>query len=205
MKKWIAAFVAVAGLSLSPTALSQGAAGSTEAPFGLQWGAVKENFFGLRKCKPLWGGERCQTIYVPKGLSDAHVYMLWFDRSRGLQRAGYVSKEISGDFYGERGEARYEKLRKALTRKYPDSEKLDYDYLHQERYEDFDQFYECLAHEGCGEKAMFIQPSQGSIRLKLVGLRRGEGRIELAYESPEFRDIISEYQSAQDLADEEAL
>ena len=173
MKKWIAAFVAVAGLSLSPAALSQGAAGSTEAPFGLQWGAVKENFFGLRKCKPLWGGERCQTIYVPKGLSDAHVYMLWFDRSRGLQRAGYVSKEISGDFYGERGEARYEKLRKALTRKYPDSEKLDYDYIHQERYEDFDQFYECLAHEGLRRKGDVYSAVAGQHPPQTGGLAPG--------------------------------
>ena len=193
-------------LAVSPVAFGQESPTEVQAPFGLEWGAKKESFSGLRNCKPDGQFVLCQTKLVPKGLSDADFYSLDFHADEGLQRVIYFSEHITGDPFGTQGKERLERLRSVLLRKYPAAVKSDFDIMHLDFYKDPDEFYQCLRRDGCGSYGMGLLPGEkGAILLSIEGLSRGVGYITLEYISSKWKELSDSNTAAQKAQDEDAL
>jgi hypothetical protein len=179
-----------------------------EAPFGLEWGAEKEALRGdgiiLSNCKSQGWVEFCTTESVPKNLSTAASYALYFSNKYGLQKVLMYGETITNDVYGTAGKDRYAKLKGALDSKY--SGATSYEYVGKSVYKESDEFFQCLDYDGCGNWSTYWTANlKGSVGLELLGLSRGSGFVLLSYEGELWSRAISEKDKVEDAADLEAL
>lgn len=181
---------------------------AVEAPFGLEWGLSKGDLVGmgmtLTDCKELGWVEQCNASGVPKSLSNADWYQVLVTKKYGLQKVGMVGTDISSDIYGSSGKASYSKLKTALVKKYGTPQ--SFEYVGRELWDEADEFYQCLAYDGCGTwTSYWVDGLEGTIALELKGMRRGEGYLTLWYEGGSWSTAIDEKDMVQDSADEDAL
>lgn len=181
---------------------------AVEAPFGLEWGAEKGALRGdgiiLSDCKSEGWVEYCTTESVPKNLSVAESYVLYFSKEYGLQKVLMVGETFTNDVYGIAGKDRYAKLKGALDSKY--SGATSYEYVGRTVYNESDEFFQCLDYAGCGNWGTYWTDNiKGSVVLELMGLRRGSGFVKLSYEGELWSRAISEKDKVEDAADFEAL
>lgn len=176
-----------------------------QAPFGLKWGAKKSDFSNLFDCETNRTFISCRTNSVPKGLSNTEFYSFIFDNEEGLVKITHYGKNIIGDPYGTEAKDRFNKLKSALSGKYPDAKKKDFIWMHLKLYKESDEFYECLRYSGCGSYAFAISPEGGGIFIEVYGMRRGEGYIKLIYESAKWSDVIDRFKASKDADDADAL
>ena len=200
--RWI---VIVAMLAGATAAFAQESPSEVQAPFGLEWGASLSDFPGLTNCQTNQAVTYCTTISVPKTLSDAENHELFFDDKEGLVKVRYISKDITDDLFGDKGKARFNELKSALSSKYPKAEKKDLIGMHLTLYKDPDEFYECLRYHGCGVYVWSLKPGKGTITLVMEGLSRGKGYLYLSYESPKWRDVVNRVKSSEKADDKDAL
>ncbi len=177
-----------------------------EAPFDLEWGLTLDE---VKAMGVVCEDEimvydvviSCKTSSVPKNLSTAETYSLYFFPDQNLQKVFMTSETISDDLYGTEGKNTYLKLQGILTKKYGEPEK--YEWVGRALYNERDEFYECLDYSGCGTySSYFTTDYGGDIGLRLEGLGRGEGYITLAYEGPKFTiamAAIEDQKAAQDI------
>lgn len=166
-----------------------------QAPLGLKWGESKETLTKDYGAAPAGKNDTRMKLF---SISNPPIKVSGFDEFYGVidDKHGLVKvivvENIRGDAYGSTGLEDYNKIKGLLTNKYgkPDSK---YEYIGKELYKDNDEFYQCLAYQGCGAYSAFFKPAGGGdIALEIKGQRRGEGFITVSYESVLFGDVVNE-------------
>lgn len=178
------------------------------APFGLQWGeskqALKKKGVVYEKCTTNLSLTICTTNKPLKSVSFGDIYQLIFDSKQGLQKVIMLSNDITDDITGSEGKALYSKVKSSLVKKYGESK--DYEYNGLKLYDEYDEFYQCLAYSGCGSWLSLWEPSGGGTALvSLEGLGRGKGYLKLTYESKKWTTIVDERKSKENSKDDDAL
>jgi hypothetical protein len=178
------------------------------APFGLEWGQTKQKLKDksilLTNCSTEKKITTCQTKKPTKGVSFGDFYVLYIDALKGLQKVTMISKDLDSDISGSAGKALYSKIKTSLTKKY--YEPQSYEYIGRELYDEYDEFYQCLKYDGCGQWFSFLEKKiEGTIVLELKGLSRGKGYVSLTYESEKWAGIIDSLKEREKSADDDAL
>lgn len=187
-----------------------GSSVASGGPFGLSWGMskseVQDSGVALTEMDSLGFASLSQysTGSLPKNLSDAKSYNLLFESDIGLVKVVMISETISGDVYGSAGKARYDELKGVFTRKYgnPTQER---EVSGMELWDEPDEFYECLAYDGCGYWISLFQKNGSVYSVNLKGLGRGEGYITVGFESPQWSDALDKARGVSLQADEDAI
>lgn len=116
-----------------------------------------------------------------------------------------LSKNIASDPFGSEGKARYSELKSILEEKYG-SPTHEMEWIGLTLFKESDEFYQCLAYNGCGMWASsFAGPQDISVVLQLKGLDRGSGYFELSYEGPKWSMVLDELKQENLKADTDAL
>lgn len=131
----------------------------------------------------------------------------------GLSKVFVQGENITGDAYGTKGKAQYEKIKSSLVNKYPNTDGYQinsYEWVGDKLYKESDEFYECLGYEGCGNYVSFITSSsdnieRGVVSIEIAGYRRGVGSIDLIYESEFWSEALDSAREKQNQADNDAL
>jgi len=180
--------------------VATGSAYADDGPFGLRWGATEKDLVEqgviFKKESDEGGFETFITTSLPKNLSIADMYVLLVHKKYELQKVVMFSKEIEGDIYGTKGKEIYQDLKSKLVNKYgaPNS---DFEKVGVELFTETNEFYQCLAYDGCGYwSAMFSDKDKGIlVSLQLKGIGRGKGFVKLAYEGPDWEEAMEESNS----------
>ena len=182
----------------------------TDAPLGLRWGMTDPELFALslpRLAEFTDGQIRVVEVgRSPKQIAGTAKIQLVLDAGLGLQRIIWVGETHRDDSHGEQCRDRYKRLKAALTRKYGKPGAVT-EVTGRVLYAAPDQFYESLAHEGCGRWACqwdLRNPRLG-ILLEIKGVFRGEGYVSLNFEGPEWSAVLSARDRTKDWADYDAL
>ena len=180
-----------------------------EAMFGLTWGMspeqVKASGVVLEEKFRQHNFSVFRTERLPKNLNDAKFYVLIFDESLGLCKVVMTGTTIKNDPYGMSGKQRFEELEKILTEKYhqqPMSSKT----IGIKLWDDPDEFYQCLAYDGCGLWGSVFLTDTKYIGLKLEGIERGMGYIEITVEAEaEWKQALEKKEKLQTRSEKGAL
>ena len=180
----------------------------TQAPFGLSWGQSKSELEGkgivFSECEDDGMFDVCLTAKPVKPVSFGKIYLLLFDSENGLQQVGLFGKEITGDITGKEGKEVYSKIKSSLSKKYGQPESHEYFGLHL--YSEYDEFYQCLRYDGCGEWKSFWKPDGGGkVVLGLRGISRGRGKLAMGYESKNFSGLADAHKKQKQAKDDDAL
>lgn len=183
---------------------------STEAPFGLSWGENKSAVENKGVNLQASGGKGRMTSYktnhLPNDLSIAEQYTLIFDTEYNLQKIILISKDIDSDLYGSEGKKIFADLKSKLAQKYGNP--IDgLEMVGRELYREQDEFYQCLAYEGCGYWiAIFEDKKQGVVvSLELKGVNRGKGYIAITYEGPNWLNVVDALKQKESELDAKSL
>ena len=164
-------------------------------PFGLTWGmsqADVKRMGVLLECKQNEPFTFCRTASLPKNLSNVEYYQLLFSADNKLVKTRYVSNHFTNDAFGTEGKVEYERVKKTLSKKYGPPENTEI--IGLRLYKDRDEFYQCLAYDGCGGWFSFWEfPDESIIVLKLSGLKRGTGYMSITYETSNFGAAIDNH------------
>ena len=180
----------------------------TIAPFGLHWGESKQKLkksgVVLDKCTTDKRLSICTTKKPIKPVSFGEIYQLIFDSKRGLQKVTMLGNDITGDITGSEGKELYIKVKSSLAKKY--GETKDYEYSGLKVYDEYDEFYQCLAYSGCGSWLSFWEPvNGGTLSVSLEGLGRGKGFLKISYESKKWAIVVDERKKKESSNDDNAL
>lgn len=200
MKKALTAIVLLTSLNVSATSIN--------APFGFEWGQskadIKSKGVVLKNCTEKNKIYACETTKPPKGVSFGESYNLYIDYEKGLQKVVLIGVDIKSDITGSDGKEQYSKIKSSLTKKY--GEPTPYETIGQKLYKEYDEFYQCLKYDGCGQWFSVWSPdNDGAIVLQLKGLSRGKGYLTLVYESKEWAAIMDSFEDRKNTSDEGAL
>ena len=180
----------------------------TLAPFGLHWGESKQklNKSGVvfEKCITDRELSICTTKKPIKPVSFGDIYQLVIDSKRGLQKVAMLSNDITDDITGSEGKELYAKVKSSLIKKY--GEAKDYEYSGWKIYDEYDEFYQCLAYPGCGSWLSYWEPQNGgTVSVSLKGIGRGKGYLKITYESKKWAVVVNERKKKESSYDESAL
>ena len=102
---------------------------------------------------------------------------------------------------GEKARQNMNELKKTLSKKYGPTENSEFIGLGLPLYKDIDEFYQCLAYDGCGGWVSLWQfPDESSIGLILHGLKRGTGFMTITYETSNFGSVIDNHKEQDESA-----
>lgn len=183
---------------------------STEAPFGLGWGESKSAVENKGVNLQVSGGKgrmsSYKTNHLPNDLSIAEQYNLVFDTEYNLQKIILISKDIDSDLYGSKGKEIFADLKLKLAQKYGNPI-TGLEMIGRELYNEQDEFYQCLAYEGCGYwNAVFEDKKQGvGVVLELKGLNRGKGYVTITYEGPNWSNVVDALKQKESESDANSL
>jgi len=177
-------------------------------PFGIKWVASVEELESMGiKLKTISLKGRI-TIYIssklPKNISMAELYFLFFDKQFKLQKVKMISKDITGDAYGSEGKKTYSTFKSKLQKKYG-APTIEIERVGLALYDGHGEFYQCLAYAGCGKWASAFETSDTAITIELKGKRRGSGYILLTYEGPSWSNAVDAMKSSTSKSDNDAL
>lgn len=180
---------------------------ANEAPLGLTWGMTKSQLesAGVKyKCEIAHSADYCYTKNPPAPLSFGDVYALVFIKNIELQSILIYGKNITNDSYGDNGKKQYDSLKSILIKKYgqPTS---NTDFIGVKLYDRSDEFYQCLAYDGCGLWGTVWKTDTLSILLQLDGISRGKGYIRINYETKAFLESLDSDKQQNMKKDEYAL
>jgi len=176
--------------------------------FGLSWGMTPEQVKAagveLIDEKADVNGVMYRTKSLPQNLPDADFYVLLFGKKEGLAKIVSLLKDITDDAYGIAGKKRFKELSQTLSKKY--KKEKDYIYTGMKLYDEYDEFYQCLAYQGCGSHATVFSSESQDVFLELHGLNRGKGYIKISMEAvPAWSDIVDKRREIQKEQEAEAL
>jgi len=181
---------------------------STEAPFGLSWGesksAVENKGINLQASGGQGRVSSYKTNHLPNDLSIAELYTLIFDTEYNLQKIILISKDIDSDIYGSKGKEIFADLKSKLAQKYGNPTS-GLEIVGTELYNEQDEFYQCLAYEGCGTWISLYKKQDVSVVLKLNGLGRGKGYITITYEGPNWSNVVDALKQKESELDAKSL
>lgn len=143
------------------------------------------------------------TDKMPKGLSDANIYVLVFYKNT-LVKVAVLGKPYTGDPYGTEGMAGYNKYKALLAKKYKETN--DFGWINREVYTEPSEFWECLAYKSgvCGLYSTHYEGPGRAVSISLAGARGG-GFYKLSFESSLFEEAVLEYQAEKKASDSEGL
>ncbi len=195
-----------ARISLAPLSLAimsfGAAAQAQEAPFGFEWGQTLETVEAMTRSKAstelLWNQVHAlHTETAPSVPPGTDFISLSIDPVLGLGRIIWFSDDIVNDAFGTTGKERYFKHKSILSKKYGEPVTSG-EIIGQEIWEEPDEFYQCLAYDGCGIYFAIWRTDEGvDLALQLNGIRPGQGYIEITYEGPNWNAILSEVGRAE--------
>jgi hypothetical protein len=147
-----------------------------------------------------------KTNHLPNDLSIAEQYTLVFDTEYNLQKIILISKDIDSDLYGSKGKEIFADLKSKLAKKYGNST-TGLEMVGRKLFNEQDEFYQCLAYEGCGDWiALYEDEKQGaSVVLELKGLGRGKGYINITYEGPNWSNVVDALKQKESESDAKSL
>ena len=192
-------------ISLSVSALGS----EILAPFGFNWGDTREQLIS-KGIKLDCGNEAdrlsiCRTERAVVDVSFAKSYSLVFDDKIGLIKVQMAGNDIESDITGSKGKELYSRVANSISEKYgvPSS----YEYSGREVYREYDEFYQCLKYDGCGNWVSYWGESNslGFITLQLIGSSRGTGYLRILYESTAFYQIVDEIKNEEATNDSNAF
>jgi len=172
--------------------------GGIQAPLGLKWGESKDELVKKYSASPADKNNSRLSLYAlnnpPIKVPGFESYYGVVDEKYGLVKV-IVVESITDDAYGSKGIEDYKKLSAILSKKYGNpSDKFEYS--GKELYKESDEFYQCLAYQGCGAYSSYYKPSGGAmISLELKGKSRGQGYLTINYESTLFNKVLTERDS----------
>ncbi|CAK6492572.1 hypothetical protein PANNVG_01634 [Pantoea sp. Nvir] len=171
-----------------------------QAPLGLKWGESKENFIKKYNASPADKLQTRMRLYVignpPVKVPGFQDYYALLDQKYGLVKI-LIAENISEDVYGYKGTQDYKKLQDILSKKYGSPSVHD-EYSGKTVYTENDEFYQCLAYQGCGTySTIYNLAGGGMIGLQIhgKGRERGQGYITISYESTLFDQVTREQDS----------
>tara|TARA_B100000768_G_C11235035_1_gene356845 strand:+ start:651 stop:1292 length:642 start_codon:yes stop_codon:yes gene_type:complete len=188
-------------------------------PSQLDWGKTKTQMimsgYQLESCKFALDNaiEYCRVNNIKKPISFAETYTIYFVDGYGLMKAFVQGKDITNDTYGSDGKSQYQKIKSSLITKYPDIDGYQtqsFEWTARKLYKESDEFYECLNYDGCGSHISYIYSSnesveKGTVSVELKGYGRGQGALNLTYESSFWSEALDAAQNKQNQADDDAL
>lgn len=184
-------FAVIAVLFLAVAA----AARADEAPYGLHWGETAQDITDRGLSIEAVEGDGKSKLYVARGLRmappDTGLVRIVINEKHGLQRITWISKPIEDDLYGTKGRKAYQDRIAAFNRDFGRPH-VTTEEIGVSVYTAPDQFYACLATDGCG---IFMSKWLGDdeeILLRLVADAPTRGRLEIIYDGPDWDDILSE-------------
>ena len=181
-----------------------------DAPFGLAWGKSQSELEA--KGAEIYGcAEKdnnfivCKTKTPPKPVSFSDFYFLYFHSTKGLQKVIMVGEIITEDIYGSEGKKLYAQIKAGLTKKY--GERSDGgEHIGLKLYDEYDEFYQCLAYTGCGLwVSLWEDDSGGTVVVQLKGYSRGKGWVQIVYEPIGYWQITATGEAEKTANDENAL
>ena len=163
-----------------------------EAMFGLNFGQTPKEIRALgsvltfKYSKKNFSSYTCTSL--PKNFSLAERYILIFSDD-SLVKITMIGNTISKDIYGSDGKEAFINTFELLKNKYS---------IHLFRtdsglklYDEPDEFYQCLAYDGCGLYAAILKNDSKTVTLQLKGLERGKGYLIITAEAvPEFEKAL---------------
>ena len=166
------------------------------APVGLTWHTSAVDLVRKYSAEKLRVNKKdSTTLYfikrAPKKLNDFDSIYGVVHNEHGLVKI-ILSKDFVRDAYGDEGRKSYLKYKAILSEKYGKAE--SYEYTGKMTYSGKDEFYQCLAYQGCGGYASFYH----GVSLELVGYSRGYGTLKITYVADNMDNIVSQQQQAND-------
>lgn len=179
-----------------------------DAMFGLAWreslGQIKKKGVVFTETTRQGTLVSVRTSELPKSLSYIESYYLLFDDKLGLVKIIAISKDFEKDVYGNKGKEKFDEIAAMLSKKYTQTEEVKK--IGLELWDKSDEFYQCLAYEGCGYWSSFFESSNKSIMLKLNGDKRGVGYFQISVESiPDWEQAVASNKSKIAIKDADAL
>ncbi|EJA5988494.1 hypothetical protein P4Q63_002928 [Salmonella enterica] len=171
------------------------------APLGLNWGENASELIKDNGASQVYESGRMK-VYALKNTPvklpgfDTEVIV---DDKYGLVKV-LLSKDVSDDMTGFEGLHIYKEYKKILSEKY--GKPVSYEYIGRKLYTESDEFYQCLRYQGCGSYVSFYSPIKGSdagISVFLQGIKRGDGKLNIVYESMGFVKYRDEQKQAEKL------
>jgi len=195
---------AAAEQSAAPPPPSTGALPAAQQfapPFGLRWGMRIADLGGLGiKIDSTSKTGNLTVVNVkemPQAFPDTGVINMLFDRQHGLVKVRWLSTDISDDPTGTRGRAKYGELKKIVmqSRGAPSDETM---VVGARLFDQEDEFYQCLAYEGCGVwSSLWDQKPSGGVLLSIEGTGAGSGYVQIDYESADWQGLAASPSAAQ--------
>lgn len=167
---------------------------SRPAAFGYYFGLTKEQIEGAGIELETKNEDGAMTIAstasAPIPWADAESYILSFYEGK-LLKITVLGKNITNDSTGTEGKEKHKELRESLTEKYGKPSK-SFHSVGNKLWNNADEFYQCLAYDGCGIWADFWFGNDRTIGVSLEGSgKRGSGFIKILYEAqPEWDAAI---------------
>jgi hypothetical protein len=175
------------------------------APFGLTWKMSEKELrsHGFSDASNTGGLKIMQSFSAPKAWSKAEKYYAVTYEGE-LVKAIAVSKSFTDDVYGSEGKELYNQMKAILTEKYG-TPTNSFEVVGNSLYDEPDEFYQCLDYSGCGNYLSIHEFNGGTIGIRLEGERRGQGYLQVGYESPYFSAAKADISSANTESDTEAF
>lgn len=176
---------------------------ASPAPVGLTWHTSAVDLVRKYSAERLRVNKKdSTTLYyikrAPKKLNDFDSIYGVVHNQHGLVKI-ILSKDFIRDAYGDEGIKNYLKYKTILSEKYGKAE--SYEYTGKMTYAGKDEFYQCLAYQGCGGYASFYH----GVSIELVGYSRGYGTLKITYVADSMDNIVSEQQQVNDEQAKHAL
>ena len=180
-----------------------------DGPFGLQWGdtaqELREKGLTLSDTKRDGLFSIYRTTSMPKNISIAESYSMIIHDRFGLQKVSVISKNIENDPTGREGKQIYNEFKSAISEKYG-AASTSIERTGAKLYQEFDEFYQCLNHSGCGYwTSVWDLKDKGTIGIYLKGLSRAKGYIVITYEGPQWSRAVDEARGQKSTNDRKAL
>ncbi len=164
-----------------------------QPPFGLKWGMHVNDLssLGIKVASTSTSGNIVvvNVKELPNAFPDTNAVNMLFDRQLGLVKVRWTSTAVAGDPTGSQGRSKYFEMKKTVveTRGNPSDETL---VVGARLFDQEDEFYQCLAYEGCGVwSALWEEKPSGGVLLSVEGLGPGQGYVQLDFESADWQKV----------------
>jgi hypothetical protein len=176
------------------------------APAGFKWGTAPDKKCRQTQLTQIKDVILCTTTNVSKPIPWVDEYYLLYYKNK-LIKVLMNSKSTRDDVTGSTNRELYEKIKETLTSKYGEPE-TSYETSGRKLYEEYDEFFECLAYTGCGAylSVWTNQENRSTMSLEIKSLgSRGRGYVQIAYESIAFQKFTEDKKALEDQATNEGL
>ena len=164
-----------------------------QPPFGLKWGMHVNDLssLGIKVASTSTSGNivMVNVKELPNAFPDTNTVNMLFDRQLGLVKVRWTSSALANDPTGSQGRSKYGEMKKTVveSRGNPSDETL---VVGARLFDQEDEFYQCLAYEGCGVwSALWEEKPSGGVLLSVEGLGPGQGYVQLDFESADWQKV----------------